>query len=299
MIRIEGIRDFDLEQIFTCGQCFRWEREENGSYTGVAYKKIVTMGVENSLNGDGCKTLYIENATEEEFQEIWKNYLDLGRDYGEIKHILKEKDSILAQAISYGEGIRILRQEPWETVVSFIISQNNNIPRIKKCIEALCETFGEAVGVYKGKTYYAVPEPQVLAQLTEKELAPIKLGYRAKYLIETAKLVSADRVNLLNQCCDKTAEEAYGYLTSLNGIGPKVAHCILLFSMSKMDSFPIDVWVKRVMNQLYGISQGDIKAMKDYAKANFGVYGGIAQQYLFYFIRVSEEGEKINVGTNC
>lgn len=282
------VSTFDLVQIFDCGQCFRWEKETDGSYTGIAYKKVVNMRVETDENED-MKTLCIENTTPEDVKNVWTRYLDLSRDYEAIKGELKQKDEILSVAISYGEGIRILQQEPWETVISFIISQNNNIPRIKKCIANLCEAYGEFAGNYRGKSYYAMPGPEIMAKLTEADLAPIKLGYRAKYLIETAKSVLNDNGETLINSCNSSSEAAYEYLLSLCGIGPKVAHCILLFSMGKMESFPIDVWVKRVMNQLYNIPEKDAAAMKSYAQEAFGQYGGIAQQYLFYYIRKLEE----------
>ncbi|MEG1583528.1 MAG: DNA glycosylase [Anaerovorax sp.] len=289
-IRIQ-VNHLDLMQIFECGQCFRWEREEDGSYTGIAYGKVVNMRQEPG--GQDCEqTLCIQNTTKEDVAYIWKGYLDLSRDYEKVKGELKEKDEILSKAISYGEGIRILQQEPWETVVSFLISQNNHIPRIKKCIDNLCKNFGRFVEQYHGKDYYAMPEPAVLAGLTEEDLEPVKLGYRSKYLIETAKRILQDEGRALKNSCHCDSEEAYAYLMSLCGVGPKVANCILLFSMGKMERFPIDVWVKRVMNMLYGIPTKDGVAMKGYAQEHFGEYGGIAQQYLFYYIRKLEEEKK-------
>ena len=165
-----------------------------------------------------------------------------------------------------------------QTIISFLISQNNNIPRIKKCIETLCENFGEYIGEYREKKYYDLPKPEVLSRLSIADLAVCRLGYRANYLIETAKQIEREGI-----------EETFEYLNTLCGVGPKVANCILLFSMGKAGCFPIDVWVKRVMNQLYGIDEQDTDAMLAYSEKNFGEYGGMAQQYLFYFMR---EGQK-------
>lgn len=281
MVTIEGIRDFHPDHIFDCGQCFRWEKNEDGSYTGIAFGHVVRIDYDHEN-----EILMIHGASEEDFENIWKDYLDLDRDYGVIKNRLSSKDEIIGKAIEFGHGIRILNQEKWETLLSFIISQNNNIPRIKKCINALAETLGEYVGDYEGKAYYSLPAPEVLANATLEDLAPCKLGYRAKYLIETAKKVHAEGIESLEglSSCELSAKETCEALRRYSGVGPKVANCIALFAMRKFDSFPIDVWVKKVMNTMYGIDENDMKKMADYAEENFGEYGGIAQQYLFYYI---------------
>lgn len=280
-LTVNNIIDFDLDHIFDCGQCFRWEKNPDGSYTGTAHGKIVTMDY-NKEN----KCLTIHNATEEDFHNIWRNYLDLDRNYSEIKSLLKERDPVIAQAIDYGYGIRILNQEKWETLLSFIISQNNNIPRIKKNINSLAEVMGEYLGEYNGKEYYSLPSPEVLAAAEIEDLSSCKLGYRAKYLIETARKVRDEGIDSLEALgsaeisADKTLEALRQYC----GVGPKVANCISLFSMGKIESFPIDTWVKKVMNQLYGIDEKNMKEMARFAAETFGEYGGIAQQYLFYYI---------------
>lgn len=309
---VENIRDFHLDHIFDCGQCFRWERQADGSYTGIAHGKVVNMRFRPEKQTDGrpdlseeppdrtlpCDhaealngtqnsdqrqffsrlqpsgRLVIDNCTEEDFQKIWNPYLDLDRDYGEIKKSLTAQDRVMAQAVEQGQGIRILKQDLWETIVSFIISQNNNIPRIKGCIENLSLLFGQPAGEYAGRAYYSVPGPQKVASLTAEELAPVRLGYRTRYLIETAKMV-----------CEKGLPEDEEQLSALCGVGPKVANCILLFGMGRYDSFPIDVWMARVMNQLYGIDEKDHREMCAYAREHFGQLGGFAQQYLFYYIR--------------
>jgi N-glycosylase/DNA lyase len=293
MITVENIKDFNLDHIFDSGQCFRWAKEDDGSYTGVAFTTPVNISFQPYREGGVEGTLIIDNISEEQYEKKWKHYLDLDTDYSTVKKTLADKDKVLAEAINYGQGIRILRQESWETLISFIISQNNNIPRIKKCIEGLCVSFGEFAGEYRGKKYYLFPSANRLAELTEEDLAPIRLGYRAKYIVETAKSVAEERDDSamieegarLNSMRQASTQEAYEYLSSLCGVGPKVANCILLYGMSKHESFPIDVWVKRVMNRLYGIEENDVKTMAEYARQNFGQYGGIAQQYLFYYIR--------------
>ena len=275
-IQIKIEKDFNLDHIFDCGQCFRWEKEEDGSYTGVASGKVARMAYEDGVltiegpgagAGDGgaggagaCDGAC---AGDEEF---WRDYLDLDRDYGQIKKSLKG----VGDAIEYGYGIRILNQDPWETLISFIISQNNNIPRIKGCIEKLCRLYGEPLGTFRGKEYFGFPGPEDLA---EADLSEVKLGYRAGYITDTARRV-----------CEQGMPEA-GELLDCKGVGPKVANCILLFGYRKYDSFPIDVWMKKIMNQLYGFDEEDRKGMEKFARENFGQNSGFAQQYLFYYVR--------------
>ncbi len=286
MVVKEGIKDFHLDHIFDCGQCFRWERNEDGSYTGIAFGRVAKMDYDSDN-----QILTIHGATEEDFENIWKDYLDLNRDYSSIKDALAAKDAVIGKAIEFGYGIRILNQEKWETLLSFIISQNNNIPRIKKCINSLAETLGECAGKYEGKVYYSLPTPEVLANATLDDLAPCRLGYRAKYLIETAKKVHAEGIDSLEALsgCELSARETCEALRGYCGVGPKVANCIALFAMRKFDSFPIDTWVKKVMNIMYGIDENNMKKMAEYAEENFGEYGGIAQQYLFYYITHSKK----------
>lgn len=281
VLHIEGVRDFDLDHIFDCGQCFRWEKNRDGSYTGIAFGCIAKI----DYDADN-ETLMIHGAAEKDYENIWKDYLDLERDYGAIKNALAERDPVIRKAIEYGQGIRILNQEKWETLLSFIISQNNNIPRIKKCINSLAEALGDYIGEYEGKRYYSLPTPEVLANATLEDLAPCRLGYRAKYLIETAKKVHTEGIASLEALgnCELSAGETCEALRNYCGVGPKVANCIALFAMKKFDSFPIDVWVKKVMNTMYGFDENDLKGMAAFAAENFGEFGGIAQQYLFYYI---------------
>lgn len=268
---IENIADFHLDHIFDCGQCFRWQKQKDGSYTGLA------QGMDKPVNmvfDQQAKKLTITNCTEAEFQNFWKYYLDLDRDYGQIKRKLSANDPTMEEAIAAGEGIRILNQDLWETIVSFIISQNNNIPRIKGCIEKLAELFGQPAGEYEGRAWFHVPAPEVLASLTAEELEPVRLGYRAKYLIGSAKAVTASGL-----------PENDEQLLALPGVGTKVANCIRLFGMRQHQAFPVDVWMARVMHQLYGIDEKNHKDMIAYAAEHFGELGGFAQQYLFYYIR--------------
>lgn len=276
-VTVSGIRDFNLDHIFDCGQCFRWAKQEDGSYTGIAMNRVVNMRMSGS-------DLVISGSDEADFENIWRPYLDLDRDYGEIKKILGNSDPVMKLAIGAGEGIRILKQDLWETIVSFIISQNNNIPRIKGCVEKLAECFGEEIKLSEsraegipgasGRRWYCVPDAATLAVLTAEDLAPVRLGYRTRYLVESAR-----------QVCEKGLPTNLAELTELTGVGPKVANCINLFGLGEFSSFPIDVWVKRVMHRLYGFEEKDVRGMASFAQESFGDLGGIAQQYLFYYIR--------------
>ncbi len=259
-----NIKNLDLEQTFECGQCFRWNREEDGSYTGIALGYPANMKLEEGK-------LIIEGFGDREF---WEEYMDLNGDYEEMQKVICEGEcKVLPEAVKTGSGIRILRQDLWETVVDFIISQNNNIPRIKGCIEKLSELHGEYAGEFRGRKWYAIPSHEKLASLTVEDLAPVRLGYRDKYLIETAR-----------RWLEMSPEERLN-VGCFTGVGPKVESCIKLFGMHDLESFPIDVWVKRLMNRFYGFDEKDKAGMDDFAKEHFGEYAGLAQQYLFYYIR--------------
>jgi N-glycosylase/DNA lyase len=202
-----------------------------------------------------------------------------------MKLLLSTEDSVMRKAIKAGEGLRILNQDKWETLITFIISQNNNITRIKKCVESLCANFGERIGKLHGEPIFAFPSIETLARVKEEELAVCRLGYRARYIAEAARQVAFDGGALLMTGDKLETAKIEKYLTSLSGVGPKVAHCVMLYSMKKSEAFPIDVWVRRVMNRLYGMGEDNLSAMRDYAERNFGELGGVAQQYLFNYIR--------------
>lgn len=303
------VKDFDLRHIFECGQCFRNRKLAENEYLVAASDKIVTMRTgkirtgktragESSGSEDALVNLEISPCTEEEFDGFWKKYLDLDRDYDAIKKRLCRNDEIMGDAVRYGEGVRILGQDLWETIISFIISQNNNIPRIKGCIEKLCRLagrkldtklcrkdlqHGDDVRTPEGGSAdatllpYAFPGAEDIAGLTLDDLACVRLGYRAKYILSAARTVT-----------EKGLPESEEELLELMGVGPKVANCILLFGMAKYESFPIDVWVKKVMHELYGLKRDDMEAMKRFAAENFGELGGFAQQYLFFYMREKE-----------
>ncbi|MBQ4339484.1 MAG: 8-oxoguanine DNA glycosylase [Firmicutes bacterium] len=288
-VSVYGVRDFELKDIFECGQCFRWNEKEDGSYSGVAFGKAVNVSFLKDLD-DEEGTLVIKNCTEEDFNNIWKKYFDLERDYGGIKQTLTLDDEVMRTAVDYGRGIRLLNQDEWETLISFILSQNRNIPLIKKSVEEICRRYGQQIKDEEGNVCYAFPTPEALAKVPVEEFEECKLGYRAKYVAETSRVVAREPEKLYKMT-KASYKEAFDYLNGLCGVGPKVANCILLFSMEKYSSFPIDVWVRRLMSVLYGTDENDLKEIREYSDKNFGDLGGFAQQYLFYYARENNIGK--------
>ena len=291
--RFEDIGDFLPEHTFGCGQCFRWRREADGSWSGVVSGALANLSYAPYAGEKDRGAVTIRSglfANDPVHREkFWRNYLDLDRDYKAVKQTLAANDKVMARAIKTGGGIRILNQEKWETLVSFIISQNNNIPRITGCIENLCIQFGASVGRFRGREYFSFPAVSSLARLGAEGLAASRLGYRAKYIVDTAAAVSRDGGAKLESGDGLPIKEIESYLLSLPGVGPKVAGCVLLFAMKKTEAFPVDVWVKRVMNRFYGMDENNPAAIKEYAARSFGNCGGLAQQYLFNYIRISDK----------
>ena len=261
--------DFDLARIFECGQCFRWNADENGVYTGVA------MGKAARIYREGDKIFISGNV--EDFENIWRGYFDLDRSYAGIRTGLCI-DDYMKEASSFGAGIRILYQEKWEALCSFIISQNNNIPRIKKTVEKLCTLFGEETELF-GETYYTFPTASKIAALSVEDLEPLRSGYRAEYIIGAAKKVASGEIDL-EEISKMHPEDACKALKSIKGVGDKVANCVVLFGLQMLDAFPIDVWMKKALNAHYE-SGFDPKI--------FTPYAGIAQQYMFYFARSGKD----------
>ncbi|MDR1571491.1 MAG: hypothetical protein LBS32_03095 [Clostridiales Family XIII bacterium] len=289
----EDVRAFSPRHIFECGQAFRWNADGDG-YTGVAGGVAAKVGFVPDAGGrEGGSVVVsgdnLEGAEDGEGRRgrgFWEHYLDLGRDYTAVNEALSEGDEAMARAVAFGEGIRILNQDPWESLISFIVSQNSHIPRIKGCIESLCLRFGGAVGAFGGREYRAFPGVEALAGLSEGDLAPCRLGYRAGYIVGAAGQVAArGGMRFLASLRGADLDEAERALLSLCGVGPKVAACVLLFGLGRTECFPVDVWVGRAMGALYGIDGNDRKAVLKYARARFGAHAGIAQQYIFHYMR--------------
>ena len=275
------LNTFELTDIFECGQCFRWNKEENGSYTGVFHNNVLNV----DKNGN---EIIFKGICEGNIEKICTDYFDLNRDYTKIKEELSKIDDNLKRSVEYGKGIRILNQDLWETIISFIISANNNIPRIKGIIERLSKAYGKKI-VYNNKEYFTFPTPEELRNVTVADFRNLGLGFRDIRLFETTHMILDKEVDLqkLDKLPTKLAREE---LLRLSGVGPKVADCILLFStLKRFDVFPIDVWVRRVMNELYIKNEDENKVTKKeiqkLADEKFGDIEGLAQQYLFYWKR--------------
>ena len=264
-IEITDISDFDLQKTFECGQCFRWNAEENGDYVGVAHGRVARL---RSVG----ESVFISGSIED-FESIWREYFDIDRDYAIIRQKLCI-DDFMSSATEFGAGIRLLRQDKWEALCSFIISQNNNIPRIKTIIENLCREFGDIVN-FESKHYYSFPSATMLASRNAESLASLRCGYRAEYIIRAAKMVAGGDIDL-EALSRSSLGKARKELKILHGVGDKVADCVMLFGLHMLDAFPLDVWMKRAVVQHYGTGfNPDI----------FSPYAGIAQQYIFHYVR--------------
>ena len=280
---IENQESFELKDIFECGQCFRWNENEDGSYTGV-----INNGVLN-VEKQGKKIIFA-GMLDGDIKEVVRFYFDLDRNYEEIKMQLSNIDKYLKTSVEYGKGIRILNQDLWETIISFIISANNNIPRIKGIIERISKKYGTEIE-WNGEKYYTFPTPKQLEKATVEDLRGLGTGFRDIRIYETTQKVLSGEFNL-KEVQNKDTLSAREELLTLSGVGPKVADCILLFStLKRFDVFPIDVWVRRVMNELYIKNEDETKVSKNeiakIAEKKFGNLEGLAQQYLFYWKRES------------
>ena len=279
---LENVNSFEPKHIFECGQCFRWNENENGSYTGIVGNNVIN--VEKVDNKIIFKSFGVDNL-----EKLVIDYFDLNRNYEEIKRKLSSVDEYLANSIKYGSGIRILNQDLWETIISFIISANNNIPRIKTIINRMSKKYGNKIE-WNGEEYYTFPSIENLSKATVEDLRSLGLGFRDVRIYETTRKILNKDVDLSKLHEEKDTEKVREILLSLSGVGPKVADCILLFStLKRFDVFPIDVWVRRVMNDLYIKNEDETKVNKKeiekLAKEKYGDLEGLAQQYLFYWKR--------------
>ena len=275
---------FNPTHIFECGQCFNFNKEEDGSYTAVFLNKII-----NVLELENGSSL-LRNISEEDFYEYFYDYFDLGTDYEKIKKEIAI-DETLKKATDYGHGIRILNQELFETTISFIISANNQIPRIKKAVRIISERYGDYIGDYMGRAYYSFPRPEVLMKVSPEDLREYaRVGFRDKRIVESSRMIYEGALNFEE---DQKLESAdlKKRLMELPGIGPKVADCILLFAYHRRETFPVDVWIKRVMEALFIKKEVPKKQVDDYARKYFGNLAGYTQQYLFYYGREEQIGK--------
>ncbi len=287
IVRLDSVKLFDVSRVFDCGQCFRFdpvtESTHEKEFAGCAHGRYISV----AQDGD---TVYIYNSTQDEYEHIWKSFLGLDRNYGEINREILSLSSnpALTAAVSQASGIRIVKQDGWEAICSFIISQNNNIPRIKKLIAALCQRCGELIDVSSMSGHladmhknadgvvYSFPSPQKVFELGIDGLAQLKTGFRAKYIYDAAQKMLSGEIDLDMLEQNSSTADCIQHLCTVRGIGPKVASCALLFGFSRFDAFPIDVWIKKVMEKYFD---------SDFSPSQLGQYAGIAQQYLFYYER--------------
>ena len=284
-IIVDKVKDFEPKHIFECGQCFRWDKEEDDSYTGVVNGKVINVKLEG-------ETLILDNTNLEDYKNIWYEYFDMDTDYSIIKAELSKMDEHLNNATQFGSGMRLLRQDTFEIVISFIISARNSIPMIKRSVAFLSTALGKEIGEYKGKKYYAFPTPKALSHAEQQILIDSKVAFRKGYIKDTSYIqhsLQTDLYKLKNLPTDMARRE----LMLLPGVGPKVSDCILLFGLSKYDVFPVDVWVQRVMHEFYLDKEvKDLKKIREYGIDLFKDKAGIAQQYLFYYAREKGIGRK-------
>lgn len=291
-VKIENIPLFDVRKTFDCGQCFRFDPVQKSrhevEFAGFALGRYISIAADGS-------DITVYNVTAKEFESVWKHYLALDEDYEEInRDILSRSDSpALSRAIEHGSGIRILRQDGWEALCSFIISQNNNIPRIKGLVNALCAACADRSDsdrhthqLMKAHTATAhknlpgalspFPTPAQVRALGIDGLTRLKTGFRAKYLYDAARLVDDGYIDFESLYHAESTADCVDQLCFIKGVGPKVANCALLFGFGRLDAFPVDVWIKRVIAKYF---DGEL------SPAALGPFAGVAQQYLFYYER--------------
>lgn len=261
--------EMDIAKTFECGQCFRWNAGDDGGYWGIA------MGHPARVWNDGS-LVYIKSDVG---LELWRDYFDLGRNYAQISREFKGSE-YLDQCVAHGRGIRILRQNPWEALCSFIISQCNNIGRIKGIVERLCQHFGNET-VFEGRRFYTFPSAETIAGLPDGALDVLRCGYRAAYIKTAAIAVTTGSLDMEALiACDSPA--AKRQLMELSGVGEKVANCVVLFGLHHMEAFPIDVWIRRALTEHFPAG---------FDPASLGPYAGLAQQYIFYYARSTRAGK--------
>ena len=283
LVILEDVENFDAKAIFTCGQAFRWYEESDGSFTTVHLGRVL-----NVLNEKD--RVIFKGTNLKEFDEIWMDYFDLNTDYKEIRKVLSNNE-ILPKAMEYGEGIRILNQNHFEMLISFIISANNMIPRIKKSIEVISMRYGKFICEDENRKYYSFPTVEELSRATVEDLREFaKVGFRDKRIFDTVNMILNEKIdldNFENLETDILREE----LLKFAGVGNKVADCIMLFSYKRGEVFPVDVWIKRVMEELFIKEETPVKKISKEADRIFGKYAGYAQQYLFYYGREEKIGK--------
>ena len=275
-IVLRGLRNFNLKSILECGQCFRWDKNGENDYTGIVSNQIVRIVQSDS-------SVVFHNCSQQDFENLWHKYFDMETDYGNIIDRISINDPIMKAASEFAPGIRILKQPLFETLITFIISANNSIPNIRRVVARLSEMYGRSLH-YEGRKFYSFPEPSILADASLGEIGMSKAGFRSKYIKKTA-IEFANNPLTVKDLKNMGYVEAKNILMKYNGVGAKVADCTLLFSGAFTNAFPVDVWVKKIMEELYLKKDTPLKEISEYAGKKFGELGGYAQQYLFYYAR--------------
>ncbi len=278
---LENYKDFEPRHIFDCGQCFRWNIQNDGAYTGVFKNNVLNVKKENNK-------IIFKGICNDNIIKVVNDYFDFDTDYNKIKQELSSVDEYLRESIEFGSGIRILNQDLWETIISFIISANNNIPRIKGIIEKISKKYGNKIE-WNGVEYYTFPTKEALSKASVEDLRALGLGFRDKRVYDTTRIILNNENSLEELINEENTEVLREKLLTLPGVGPKVADCIMLFGLKRFEVFPIDVWVRRVMNDLYIKNEDETKVNKKeiekLAVEKYKNLAGLAQQYLFYWKR--------------
>ena len=272
------IKCFNLKYTLECGQCFRWKKvqEDKNRYIGIIKDRVIDIEQINNR-------LIIYSNKEDDLEVTVKEYFDLNKNYESVEKKISLIDENIEKSVKNTSGIRILNQDLFETIISYIISANNNIKRISKSVDKISEMYGKKV-IYDNQEYYLFPTLEELGKATEEELLSCGVGFRARYIKNTIKYLLKNK-EIMNTLPDMATDKAKEVLMGFSGVGPKVSDCILLFSLKKTEVFPIDVWVKRVMEKLYFKRNVTIKLISEYAKENFKEDAGIIQQHLFHNVR--------------
>jgi N-glycosylase/DNA lyase len=290
-VTIQNVKNFKLKHIFECGQIFRFQEIGEGNYIIIAFGTLIELKEQDN-------NILIYNSTEEDVKNIWIKYFDLDRDYSVIKKELS-RDTLLKESIDFGYGVRVLNQDPFEMVISFITSARNNIPSIKKTVNKMSTKWGKKIN-YKDEIYYSFPNIDEIKDATLEEIQETGASFRSKYILDTINnIYNSKKEKESLKIGEKSLNSKYSldYIKSLNddechvalqefkGVGAKVADCIMLFSMEKTSAFPVDVWVKRAMIHFYGAEESSLNKIRIFGRNKFGELAGFAQQYLFYYAR--------------
>lgn len=281
---IENVKDFDIHHIFSNGQSIRCKKQKDNSYTCVVKDKIMNVSqIDN--------TLYLKNTNLDDVKNFWVNYFGLDVNYSIIKKEILNISPNLSHIIDFGSGLRILNQDEWETLITLILSSNNSMQVLEKVVDNLCSRYGDYIGEYAGEKYYSFPTPDKLSSLSLDELRECKVGFRDKYIKSTSRVICNNDIDLYNLYKLDT-KSCLDNLRELSGVGEKVADCVAMLSMRKHDVFAVDIWIKRIMEDIYFNNESNsVKKIRSFAVDKFGDLSSFVQQYLFFFARQNKVGK--------